>query len=908
MLGLQLRKEFRNRILKGTAIDFNKEVNKNAEEFLEITYPSNDLLKTIEAVSPHVSRPVVLIGERGQGKSHILTALYHSLTSPQVTKNWLHKWAVQLKRPELENITLRSDMFVIAESLQRQNYKFLWDLILERHPYGDYIRGKWEGQGEKKTEVLSYDLVLEMVRKQPMAIILDEFQTWYDGLTNTKQYPWRNWAFNFIQILSEIAEEHPDLLVLVVSVRNGYTDAYQQIHRRNPIIVDFKGQYAKRDRKRLLLHRLFENRNQIHVNDILQSIDVHLKEYFRLLQVPESEREQIKQDFLESWPFSPLLLQLLEDQILISTYAQETRDLIKILANLYKKQENSARIITAASFSIEDDKGSITDLLDSVSNEYHKNLREKALRNLNAVFDAVKDKTQIPHASNIISALWLRSLAVDKLAGAERATLQVDITQDKPIDDNSFLIEMNLIVDNSFNIHEEGSKLIFKQEENPQAKLMSFARNDRLFQDNSDIDQLAKEIAYVIGGAEEVAKKYRVIVLKNNWQLNPWEELQENEHPSRWDNRIPLIVIPEYPDRINEVLCKWLSQHVSVKRNTIRFLLPKQGINNIYRNYELLVLARAVLKAYQWKQSEPKYRPLYKQYQDKLRSILSTLFDRFAILDIWNYSNHSRCQFHIEMHQAKGEEIPDAVDRFIRQSIFDPEDFNELVLKMAENNDSVARLIAELQEPRAGEKECIPWLGETEVKEKLIRLCAKGKIAIDLRGMEQLVVRPGESEEESWQRMKGKLGTGSYLEQTYITHPSSVPTSSFINNNTNNINEVSNLSGGQVTVSPFTNGRLLGSDIENVDSKTHRYYEQNHSTNINIFESRGSRVLKHYSNEATSALNLIGKIEAWGINAGTNIKNLTIRIDEMTGAQLQKLLRVLPDGLTYGLDLDKEES
>ncbi len=38
MLGLNLRSEFRNRILKGTAIDFNKEVTKSAEEFLEMTY------------------------------------------------------------------------------------------------------------------------------------------------------------------------------------------------------------------------------------------------------------------------------------------------------------------------------------------------------------------------------------------------------------------------------------------------------------------------------------------------------------------------------------------------------------------------------------------------------------------------------------------------------------------------------------------------------------------------------------------------------------------------------------------------------------------------------------------------------------------------------------------------------
>ena len=94
---------------------------------------------------------------------------------------------------------------MITESLHRQRYKFLWDLLFDKHPHGNFIRGKWEGMGAAKPDVPSDALMLEMFRKQPTALLLDEFQTWYDSLTNTKQYPWRNWAFNFIQILSEIA-------------------------------------------------------------------------------------------------------------------------------------------------------------------------------------------------------------------------------------------------------------------------------------------------------------------------------------------------------------------------------------------------------------------------------------------------------------------------------------------------------------------------------------------------------------------------------------------------------------------------------------------------------------------------------------------------------------------------------
>ena len=90
------------------------------------------------------------------------------------------------------------------------------------------------GHGRGQTDIPSDKLMLELLQHTPTMLFLDEFQTWYDGLTNTKQYPWKHWAYNFIQILSEIAKEHPELLVLVISVRNGDSDAYQQVHRVNP--------------------------------------------------------------------------------------------------------------------------------------------------------------------------------------------------------------------------------------------------------------------------------------------------------------------------------------------------------------------------------------------------------------------------------------------------------------------------------------------------------------------------------------------------------------------------------------------------------------------------------------------------------------------------------------------------
>jgi predicted AAA+ superfamily ATPase len=106
MLGLTLRDEFKGRRLKGTAIELANENNTGATqigaaEFLGITYPTADVVSAMEAIGPGHGQPVVLIGERGQGKSHLLAALYHGFNSPEVTAEWLKAWGIRLGQPKL---------------------------------------------------------------------------------------------------------------------------------------------------------------------------------------------------------------------------------------------------------------------------------------------------------------------------------------------------------------------------------------------------------------------------------------------------------------------------------------------------------------------------------------------------------------------------------------------------------------------------------------------------------------------------------------------------------------------------------------------------------------------------------------------------------------------------------------
>lgn len=910
MLGLTLREEFRGKRLKGTAIELSNETNTGAtqitaQEFLGITYPTHDLLKGIEAVGPNQGRPVVVIGERGLGKSHLMAVLYHAVNDAKSTGEWLKSWSETLKDPKIGEIALRSGMRVIGESLHRQRYKFLWDLLFERHPHGDYIKGKWEGMGAAKTDIPSDTLILEMLQKEPTMLLLDEFQTWYDGLTNTKQYPWKNWAFNFIQILSEIAKEHPELLVLVISVRNGGSDAYQQVHRVNPTSIDFKaGGNAERiqqDKRRMLLHRLFDNRLQILDANIDSLIAKHISEYFRLMDIQSAEQERKRKDFVESWPYAPHLLRLLEEQVLIATDAQDTRDMIRILANLYKSRGGLVPVLTAADFRLDDDASGIGALLDSVSNQHHRSLRAKAQQNIVSVTEAVPSHgIRVPHLQEIVSALWLRSIAVGNLAGAEPSTLQIDITRDKVIDDNAFQVELATVVENSFNIHQEGNRLVFKEEENPQAKLMACARNDKLFSDGSDLAQLAKEIRYVISGSADVAKAFRVIVLPNSWLSDPWSILDESERPSQWDDRLPILVLPEEPDKLDERLGRWIKDHLQKRRNTIRFLLPRSGSLNAFQDRDLLILARAEMKAQEWSNQSPEYKKLHTKYQGELRDILKKRFDRFAVLHRWNFAEPNQCVFSVESLKKQGAQIPEGIEDVLVNDLFVPEDFEELVLVAASESAPVGKLLRELQEPRPAGQDCIPWLGETIMKDRLLRICAKGKIAINLRGLEFLQAQPSEDEELAWKRLCAKLSyTGRQLEEVLLLEPSAVPTT-----------------GGTITLPTLPTDDVGGGSVimpplpTNVDKPEAKDTVVPYGGGIfgddsaTVTANKKSR--ESFNNPATSALNLIGKLEGWGIGPATKVADVSIKVSAATGAQLKELLKKLPDGMTFELNLEKE--
>jgi hypothetical protein len=171
------------------------------------------------------------------------------------------------------------------------------------------------------------------------------------------------------------------------------------------------------------------------------------------------------------------------------------------------------------------------------------------------------------------------------------------------------------------------------------------------------------------------------------------------------------------------------------------------------------------------------------------------------------------------------------------------------------------------------------------VKEKTLRLCASGKIAMNYRGLELLQAQAGESEDSTWQRIKGKLGSGKELEQTILLLPGAYPQS-----------------GGTLPlpISPPASQPLAPSPRQGNGAPSNLFGDPT------ITRPSPTPTFKPFAAPPKTPMNLLGEVEKWGIGAATGITNVNINVSQMTGAQLTDLLKKLPDGVTYALNLEKE--
>ena len=921
MLGLKLRDEFLGATMPGTVIELRNSSNQGAvqkapEQILSITYPTSDIQNALAAVSEgRDGLPVVLVGGKGRGKSHIMAVMHHAIASPSAVESWMKEWGNKLSLPKLQNASPAKGYLPISEPMHNHEYQFLWDLLFERHPKGQYYRGQFESMGQP---VPPRSLLEKMFSEQPTCLILDEFQTWYTGLPEADPktgLKTRQNAFNFIQILSELAAAQPNILIFVISVLDTNNEAYQQIHRQGPLLINFHGPTAKQDRQNLLLHRLFDNRAHIPTKDVEQLVEQYANERFRLLFPGKSEHEKsvTLKEVADCWPFSPELIDLLENHILMYSAAQNTRDLIRVLAQVYKSRGSASPVVTPADFFVDGDQAAAQVLVDAVaSSQTPSKLIEIAQNNLKAVRDAGAITT---HDREMISAIWMYSLVLGTNPGVAAPTLHLVITRDKAIDDNVFQTELARLVENSFNIHGDestGGLLRFAMEENPRSKVRAYAKNDKFWDASAvptqgqviypgkDVEHIRKNLKAIFV-PENQAPAAKVIVLGQNWRDNPWADVDDMDQPTKWDRQI-LLVIPEKfsadKTAISEILGGWLAKHVTKRRNTVRFLLSSAEEENLFHDQGLIFSARCsyLCSKYAWGQQDRKYSALAPDFDRPLRNALQSRFNRFAILRTWDFQQPKNCVFDVEKLTVQGAEVPKAVEGTIAKDIFDQTEFRRRVLDYAKNRELFGGLLDDLSEPPApGSGEAMPFLGEITLYEQVLRIAAQGAIALNVSGTWVGTQPQDGSEDASYTRIRSKafrtqqenkqvlLGLPGAVGGTTVTAPSPQPPSP----------QSSQPSGWTTPQPPLPQPEMPPGSETTTTGQPPVTFPQ--------------AIKSRRTDTPSSGINLIGCFETWGIDSSQDIEVARLEFDGLTVQQIKKILQAIPSAFKAKLEIEYKE-
>ena len=917
MLGLKLRDEFLGSHMPGTAISLRTSDNqgaaqKSADQILAITYPTADIQTALKAISNKRSGcPIVLMGDRGRGKSHIMAVMHHAINSPDIVEEWLTAWSGKLEQKELNDLSITQGFIAISEPVHNHEYPFLWDLLFDRHPRGDYYRGQFESM--EKHHVPPRSLLEKMFAEQPVCLILDEFQTWYMGLPTKDKKTGLNpqqLAYNFVQNLSEIAKDRSETLIFVISVLNNQNDAFQQVHRQGPVLIDFRGPSAKEDRQKLMLHRLFENRENISDDDISAIAGTYAKERFRLLHAEKSgaESSRVQKEVFECWPFSPELIALLEDHILMSQAAQNARDMIRILAQVYKTRGEDAPIITPSDFFVDGETEEVQSLIDSIAQQVgQERLREIAQRNLETVLEI---GTNVSNSRELISAIWMRSMTPGKNQGGIPLALHLDITRQDVIDDNAFQAELNNLIENSINIHGDevpGGPLWFGLHENPRSKVRACAKNDKIWHSGAvpiagqvvypgkDTAHIRNTLRHIL--VQEITEpQSRVIVLDESWQTDPWINVEEADKPAKWDRPV-LIVIPDKINsgkNINKVLGDWLVKHVPNKRNTVRFLLLGVDEHSLYSDTELIYTSRcSFLCSPKGWGADTTYRSLHQDFDRPMRQILKSRFNRFAVLRKWDYQSPENCRFDIEKITEHGANIPSAVESKILSDLFDQTTFKSYVELRAKDSDFIASLMDDLMEPPPNGEDAIPFLGETKVFEYILDIAAEGDIVLNVGGT--WIGRRSEdnTDVDARRYIRSKaFRTGQEMRQIQLGLPGSVAGGpvSVPNKPTGGIiptNYPVGSTGG--SAGPLGDGELVeGGAVPGLPGLPNKPLVLTKN---------------HKSDEPANGINLSGYFEKWGISSDKKLDSVKVEFQGLTAQQIKQILQRIPSTFKASLEI-----
>ncbi|WP_245957329.1 DUF499 domain-containing protein [Haloplanus rubicundus] len=297
-------------------------LENDPSRLLSMTYPSNAL----ETAFDHVDNKlrgrdsqggITLTGPYGAGKSHGLLTLYHLFNSPGIGQEWLDEWEIPLDVPESAEATILSTSETDADHI--------WEPIFE-----DLGR---EDISEDVKRYVTTEHIEDLCGDKPVAIFFDEIETWWESFSDSEDEELVERNEFFIQNLLEVANDPDEELFVFITLLDKSDDFKRILNRTNPYAVDLN---ATGDRERIILHRLFETRRKdLDEDKVRDIVENYVENYNYPIEIEEEKRYENR--MVETYPFHPELLDLLDNLYEGGKERQNVRGAMNVLADTVRR-------------------------------------------------------------------------------------------------------------------------------------------------------------------------------------------------------------------------------------------------------------------------------------------------------------------------------------------------------------------------------------------------------------------------------------------------------------------------------------------------------------------------------------------------------------------------------------------
>jgi len=415
-------------------------IEADASAFFELTFPTSDIKRVAGALNErfnaqkNTSGLFLFEALKGSGKSHLLLLIYHIFKNPVVAKKWFSSYNITIDIPP-------NDLVVVLNKFTDNPQEKLWNLIFDKlgHP-------RYEGNTHPQKEEL-----LSAIGNRKLICIFDELEM---GIRCIGDPALRAQNVSFLQQLSEAGNRDTNI-TLFASVYSDQDEPGSTLKRVPKLEVRFDN---SKDNSAVILHRLFKNILDLDREKIQPVIDSYINLWKRNNVI---DADKLRQAFIASYPFSPSLMDIVQQRIPIRGGFQNVRGALAFLGNLVRLTNDKNDIITPCD-AILVDRGNKVMLSDlDVGGQLISN-----------AFQNAEDLAgRFPDSHRIAAATLLYTLtATGNQRGASREELVIDMLT--PTHDiNEIERTLQAFPKYASYFHYDNGRYYFDTEENADAKI-----------------------------------------------------------------------------------------------------------------------------------------------------------------------------------------------------------------------------------------------------------------------------------------------------------------------------------------------------------------------------------------------------------------------------------------------------